>query len=310
MAQARGDRAKSTLAAPESTRSASTAAIWDERATIHARDTTGDYMLDRFRAGEDALHAIEAAELGDIRAGASCICNAISGATRCASRGAARWRPAGFLGVALDVARRLAAETGLQARFVEGTVDEAPRLTPGPFDLVFTTWGTIVWLPDVRAWANAIAPVLAPGANSISPTHIRASWLLGGRGRPTGPDVRFPDAGRPTAGDGRRRPPIRRPDHHDPPVVPAVDPFALGDFRRPDRRRPDDHDVSRARSSAVAWPAGPCRRRATDCGGCPTAIRACRCLFRCGRQRRSECSQATRPHPASSSLTASSRSNR
>ena len=27
---------------------------WDERAAIHARDTTGDYMLDRFRAGEDA----------------------------------------------------------------------------------------------------------------------------------------------------------------------------------------------------------------------------------------------------------------
>jgi hypothetical protein len=23
---------------------------WDERATINARDTTGDYMLDRFRA--------------------------------------------------------------------------------------------------------------------------------------------------------------------------------------------------------------------------------------------------------------------
>src|SRR5712691_7273692 len=39
---------------------------WDERAAIHARDTTGDYMLDRFRAGEDALHAIEATELGDI----------------------------------------------------------------------------------------------------------------------------------------------------------------------------------------------------------------------------------------------------
>jgi hypothetical protein len=29
---------------------------WDERATIHARDATGDYMLDRFRAGVDALH--------------------------------------------------------------------------------------------------------------------------------------------------------------------------------------------------------------------------------------------------------------
>src|SRR5438105_2664908 len=39
---------------------------WDERAAIHARDITGTYLLDRFRAGEDALHAIEAAELGDI----------------------------------------------------------------------------------------------------------------------------------------------------------------------------------------------------------------------------------------------------
>jgi len=33
---------------------------WDERAIIHSRDVTGDYMLDRFRAGEDALHDIEA----------------------------------------------------------------------------------------------------------------------------------------------------------------------------------------------------------------------------------------------------------
>src|SRR4051794_24034011 len=39
---------------------------WDERAAIHARDSTDSYMLDRFRAGEDALHEIEAAELGDI----------------------------------------------------------------------------------------------------------------------------------------------------------------------------------------------------------------------------------------------------
>src|ERR1700730_3562168 len=50
-----------------------------------------------------------------------------------------------FSGVALDVVRRLSnyKETGLKAYFVQGTVDEAPLLTPGPFDLVFTTWGTI-----------------------------------------------------------------------------------------------------------------------------------------------------------------------
>ena len=39
---------------------------WDERVAIHSRDTTRDDMLDRFRAGDDALHDVEAPELGDI----------------------------------------------------------------------------------------------------------------------------------------------------------------------------------------------------------------------------------------------------
>ena len=64
---------------------------------------------------------------------------------------------------ALTVARQLAHETGLAATFVEGTVDDAPRLTPGPFDMVYSTWGTICWLPDMRSWARVIASVLAPG---------------------------------------------------------------------------------------------------------------------------------------------------
>ncbi len=51
----------------------------------------------------------------------------------------------------------------LKADFVEGTVYQAPDLTPGPFDLVFTTWGTICWLPDVKKWAKVIASVLALG---------------------------------------------------------------------------------------------------------------------------------------------------
>jgi SAM-dependent methyltransferase len=137
---------------------------WDERAGIHARDATGAYMLDRFRAGEDALHPIEAAELGDV-SGKHVLhlqCH-IGRDTLCLVRRGAAATGLDFSAVALDVARRLAEETGLNARFVQGTVDDAPRLTPGPFHLVFTTWGTICWLPDVRVWAKAIASVLLPG---------------------------------------------------------------------------------------------------------------------------------------------------
>jgi putative ABC transport system substrate-binding protein len=64
---------------------------------------------------------------------------------------------------ALNFAQRLAAEMGLQANFVHGTVDEAPRVAPGPFDLVFATWGALCWQPNLGAWGRVIASVLAPG---------------------------------------------------------------------------------------------------------------------------------------------------
>jgi 2-polyprenyl-3-methyl-5-hydroxy-6-metoxy-1,4-benzoquinol methylase len=137
---------------------------WDERVAIHARDATGDYMLDRFRAGEDALHDIEAAELGDIT-GKRVLhlqCH-IGRDTLCLVRRGAIATGLDFSEPALAVARQLSRETGLAAEFIHGTVDDAPRLTPGPFDLVFTTWGTICWLPDMTRWARVIASVLKPG---------------------------------------------------------------------------------------------------------------------------------------------------
>jgi SAM-dependent methyltransferase len=137
---------------------------WDERAAIHARDTSGDYRLDRFRAGEDVLHAIEAAELGDIfgKRVLHLQCH-IGLDTLCLVRRGATVTGLDFSSTALNIARRLSGETGLKADFVEGTVDQARDLAPGPFDLVYTTWGTICWLPDVKEWAKIIASVLAPG---------------------------------------------------------------------------------------------------------------------------------------------------
>jgi SAM-dependent methyltransferase len=138
--------------------------IWDERATIHARDTTGDYMLERFLAGEDALHEIEAAELGNI-AGKSILhlqCH-IGRDTLCLARRGAIATGIDFSSEALAVARRLGREAGLDATFIECTVDDVPRAAPGPFDMVFTTWGALCWLPDMWRWARIVAAVLSTG---------------------------------------------------------------------------------------------------------------------------------------------------
>jgi hypothetical protein len=48
------------------------------------------------------------------------------------------------------------------------TFYDAPQAVKGEFDIVFTSWGTICWLPDIVRWAETIASLLAPGASSIS----------------------------------------------------------------------------------------------------------------------------------------------
>lgn len=136
---------------------------WDERATVHAQEVLGEDMLARLRAGEDMLLGIEAAELDDI-SGKRVLhlqCH-IGRDTLCLARRGAVVTGLDFSLTAIEVARRLAEETGLKATFIQGRVDQASQLAPGPFDLVFATWGTLCWLPDLRDWAKVIACVLAP----------------------------------------------------------------------------------------------------------------------------------------------------
>src|SRR5260370_29955949 len=95
---------------------------WDERAAIHARDATGDYMLDRFRAGEDALHAIEATELGDI-SGKRVLhlqCH-IGRDTLCLVRRGATVTGLDFSSAAPNVPQRFSDQPALKADFSEGT---------------------------------------------------------------------------------------------------------------------------------------------------------------------------------------------
>lgn len=138
--------------------------LWDERADIHIDDATGFYGIDRFLAGEDVLNPIEASEVGDV-AGIEVLhlqCH-IGLDTLCLARRGARVTGLDFSPNALRHARDLAAKAGLEARFVQGDVYEAPALVGGNFDLVYTTWGTITWLPDIRRWGEVVAAMLKPG---------------------------------------------------------------------------------------------------------------------------------------------------
>lgn len=69
-----------------------------------------------------------------------------------------------FSSAAMEAARELSARAGIPATFLEGNVLDPPAELPeAAFDLIFTSYGVISWLPDLEAWARTIASRLAPG---------------------------------------------------------------------------------------------------------------------------------------------------
>ncbi len=65
---------------------------------------------------------------------------------------------------AIGAARELSERSGIPATFVQADVRSLPAVVEdASFDVVFTSYGTITWLPDLAPWAATIASRLKPG---------------------------------------------------------------------------------------------------------------------------------------------------
>lgn len=64
---------------------------------------------------------------------------------------------------AIRTARSLAAEVGARAEFVESNLFDLDDRFKAEFDIVFTSWGVLCWLPDLEPWGRLIGDALKPG---------------------------------------------------------------------------------------------------------------------------------------------------
>ena len=64
---------------------------------------------------------------------------------------------------AITTARRIGAELGIQARFIESDIYRLPEILTDQFDIVLSSYGVLHWLPDLPRWAETIAHFLRPG---------------------------------------------------------------------------------------------------------------------------------------------------
>ena len=62
-----------------------------------------------------------------------------------------------FSARAIEFARALARELALPARFVQSDIYDLPAALQEEFDVVFTSYGVVYWLPDLPRWAAVAA---------------------------------------------------------------------------------------------------------------------------------------------------------
>lgn len=138
-------------------------ANWDERVPIHVASRY--YDVDGFREGRDTLQPFEREEVGAV-AGKSLVhlqCH-FGMDTLSWARSGANVTGLDFSQPAIEQARALATEIGVEAEFVVANVyDAVDALAGRQFDIVYVGIGSLVWLPDVARWAKVAAELVRPG---------------------------------------------------------------------------------------------------------------------------------------------------
>ena len=136
--------------------------LWDEYVRINSASKM--YDLAGFKAGCNALHALEISELGDVRGKRLLHLQCHFGLdTLSWARLGAQVTGIDFSPEGIRLARALSAELSLPARFINCDLYDLPDQLDEPFDIVFTSYGALTWLSDIPRWAQIAASFVRPG---------------------------------------------------------------------------------------------------------------------------------------------------
>lgn len=78
---------------------------------------------------------------------------------------------------AIERAREFAEKLNLDVTFVCCDIYDAPKHLNEKFDLIFTSYGTIGWLPDLEKWANVISCFLKPNGQFVMADFHPVIWM-------------------------------------------------------------------------------------------------------------------------------------
>ena len=150
---------------------------WDQKTDVHIASEF--YDMAAFRAGKNALNEIELPLLGDV-SGKSILhlqCHFGQDSLSLARMGA-QVTGIDLSDKAIQRATELSEELHIPAKFVCCDVYDTREHITETFDIVFASYGTIIWLPDLDKWASVIAASLKPGGRFVFAEFHPVIWMF------------------------------------------------------------------------------------------------------------------------------------
>ena len=150
---------------------------WNQKVDVHSKSEF--YDLSSFKQGRSSLNRYELNALSDVKGKSLLHLQCHFGQdTLSWSRLGAKCVGVDISDKAIDLARELNAELSLDAQFVCCNVLDTRDHIREEFDWVFTSYGTIGWLPDLQPWAEVIAQSLKPGGRFYMVEFHPICWMF------------------------------------------------------------------------------------------------------------------------------------
>ncbi len=154
---------------------------WNEATRAHNSHKRDQAKF--FREGGNKMFEEERVILGDV-SGLSVLhlqCNSGQDTLSIKQLGASKVTGVDISDEAIDFARKLSADSGLEATFHRADVyDWLADAAKGVerWDIVYCSYGAIIWLSDLETWARGIAAVLKPGGRFVTIEFHPVAWMF------------------------------------------------------------------------------------------------------------------------------------
>lgn len=149
---------------------------WNARVEPHLESDF--YFVDEFLKGRNSLNSIELDLLGDVKGKSILHLQCHFGQDSISlSRMGAKVTGVDLSDKAIDAAKDLVKQCGTDTEFICTDVYNLPNVLNEKFDIVFTSYGTIGWLPDLDRWANVVSHFLKPDGEFVMAEFHPVVWM-------------------------------------------------------------------------------------------------------------------------------------